>query len=580
MALGVAARRKRADLTPARPGGGFPATARGLGTYHGFTDQSRDYRAPRPVYRPATDRQIDSFLGRASGDRRLDFCGRYVTGDIKLMWTGTRAHWRGLAHCESWDCPRCAKRLADRAAGRLAACIESARELGWCAYFGTLTLAHDAHDSLEKCLHAARAGWAKVRRKLRAMPDVEAVVSAWEITLGRHGWHVHAHAVIWTARELSWDWRWGFEDDETPPLPAWWPVSRPEADWTDIYRQTRLDRTVARLVRDLADLRTSKVERHLADARRRDIRQTEDTLREARARALRTRGHSDLWALWYGMTRAWCDGVAATGMHRPDWRRQDLRRARDKDGEDAAGGLIRYILKTAYELAGGAYKSARTTSLTPRGILDAAATGSEAGRLAWREYREATSGLHRIQGLAQLAKIVVPPPPEFDEPEHVATVAEPAWYSARFLSYDRALVRVCERALVGGPSEARKIIERAGTYAVRQDWREAVAVTLGPVRAMGAGVPLSDLMRTSVGCVAESLCIMYTCRDGPINNHREPGDDHVLGGLAGRLAREIAGRGGFDLRRLVAQSARRASLDGARHDPWVGRAGTLGSELQ
>jgi hypothetical protein len=447
-------------------------------------------------------------------------------------------------------------------AGRLAACVDAAREAGWRAWFVTLTLAHEVYDTLAKCLRAARRGWDRVKRKLADRPDVAGHVVAWEITLGRAGWHVHAHALVWTYPDLEIPPPF---DDVRSKLTAaartalggdGWQWHTRRADGTTHTAAAHGYAAALDLRRRLDALRATRPESAGHAYRLRDdVRCAEDDLRRVHARAIRLGwARADRWALTHAITQAWADGAAATGMARPDWRRQDVRPARDVDRE-RRGKLVRYVLKTAYEVAGGAYKSGRGSSFTPAELLHSAAAGCHEGRRAWREYREAVHGLHRIAGIAALERRLAPaPPPPRPDPVTVVSLRPHTYSSLREVSYDRVLVRVAE---AGSPLDVAGICDRAGEFPTRADWRRAAADTLGVIRLQAAGGSLWDCHGSTVGPLAAALGLMYLRTYGIADNHKPACGVDVDRGLAGDLARKTQGRGGYRPRRLVTEPPRR-----------------------
>lgn len=546
-----------------------------LGTYHGFSDRERQYRAPQPTWRTAGARAIDRHLRRHKADRRLEYCGSRTdcAPALVLNEAGTRARWAGVARCEAWDCPRCARSKADKAAGRLAAVVEAARERGWHAYFLTLTQAHTSHDTLQRCITAARAGWAAAKRAMRRHDDWRGAVSAVEVTLGRRGWHVHVHAIVWTVRPLedgsAWDWS-----------PAAQATKAAVADY-----QEHVDGVRARRC-------TSNTQRF---AKRDELELAEDHVRACTVEALGRRNPgravkrggwqtpiltAPRFAFETSIVDAWCDAVSRGGMVRPDWRRQDMRDAHVRQSE-----LVRYVLKTAYEIAGAPYKRGRGASFAPAAILESAAGGCHQARRAWREYREATAGLHRLQGLPALEKKLAiedenePRPPA----QFVLALDVQAYYAARNIAHDRLLVRICESEWLGGPTGARRMARRAGRYATAEDWRHAGAVELGAVRMIAAGVPVWDARGSAAEATVYTVANWYALREREHGHYDSDcstynGDKHRR--VADRLAREITGGGNNNPRRLVTLAARRGGLANRRRDAWRTRISPVGEGLR
>lgn len=421
----------------------------------------------------ATQRQIDSFVDYNGRDNRLSFCGKAVTGPVVGLVLGKGgARYVGQARCDSWDCPRCAAAKAGKAAHRLADATRKALDAGLVPYFTTFTMSHDVHDSLERCVRAGREGWRKVRRVLSSSPYVAGQVAAWEVTLGRKGWHLHCHALLFLR------------------------------DIEDVTYQVRSDSELRH--KKAARMNAALIQKHWVEAGRRLAECTERKVKTNTARMKKTRElaeigreiwmvegerykfgnlHNPLRVLWRAIAGAWCDGVAKTGMHRPDPWRQHLELAKT-DEKGGPAGLVNYLVKTAYEICGSAYKQGRRGSWTPRGFLELAAIGNQEGRRAWREYREAMAGVHRVSGIAQLEKVVGKTEPERHRPAIVAAITPENFLLMRNLSLDAPIRRL---ASAGCPMEgAWTVKDMLGTL----DEYETPRSIRGKLRDTYAGGPL------------------------------------------------------------------------------------------
>lgn len=391
------------------------------------------YRAPKmPMWENrqlATQRKIDRFLRNNELDNRLMFCGTAVTKDaVGVILNRSRASFVGIARCDSWDCPRCARAKAGKSAARLAECMRYARLQGWVPYFLTLTMSHDTDDSLERCVRAAKEGWRKVRRKLNEDSTVHGHVVAWECTLGRSGWHLHAHVLVFLAYDLSGEW-------------SMYGASKRDHQLQDGERAgygERLKREQVALCERIEALKTG----HKSNSER--LKASKD----------RARCERDLWELeghlqryWWSARRnfhravatAWCDGIVKTGFSRPAEWRQHLVRARDQDD-----GLVNYLVKTAYEVTGGSSKAGRRGSWTPRGFLELAASGNLAGWSAWREYRRELKGMHRIAGIPQLEKKLAVATAERPTPVLIGAMSPTTYRTIRADSLDQPLLKMAE----------------------------------------------------------------------------------------------------------------------------------------
>jgi hypothetical protein len=505
---------------------------------------------------------------------------------LRVSASGKRAKWCGVAACDSWDCPRCARGKADKWSHRIGACIAEAADQGWRAYFLTLTQSHTSGDTLASLVRGAREGWRRVRRVAASHHDVKGLVGAIEVTLGARGWHVHYHAILWTddpttEAERAMAERYG-ASVARPALgfvPAWF--AHGETSRADYARQT------AQIAELKAAPKTTASEAYRV---KEEIYRIQEDRRWTLARALRLwHCEAPLWTLRYALVQAWAGGVARTGRPRPDWRRQDLRPCKH---EHTGAALVAYMIKTGYELAGQPYKRGRGDAHTPGSILHSAAAGCHEGRRAWREYREALAGVHRIQGVASMEKrlCIGEPPPV--QSIHIRTVDHVAYFNARRISYDRLLVRLAELppliyiggagGLRGGPAEAARVIDDAGQYATCADWRQSAAEVLGVVNLLRAGGSWRDARGSGAEPVALALQSMYCLWgiDGHTNDNRCPDGRHENRRLAERLGREIAGADRGSGRRLDTLPPGRVSVSRGRRQPDRGGASAMGESLR
>lgn len=206
-----------------------------------------------------------SQLRKITGLRRVRNCGTPLDPDngVTLAVTsnpdGTRtAGYSGLASCGSvWCCPQCAAKVATRRADELATVMRKVDELGGSAFMLTLTMRHGRGDRLGlsrddrarlRQLEDNRAGyelananrwdfderqaeadaieehsirerrgcwdvlgdaWAKVTSGAawKAGQDLFGGLLGWarvvEVTDGDNGWHVHVHALLCLADDVS-----------------------------------------------------------------------------------------------------------------------------------------------------------------------------------------------------------------------------------------------------------------------------------------------------------------------------------------------------------------------------------------
>lgn len=154
--------------------------------------------------------QAHYWLWRHSSSRAVRGCGRarrkgVEAVELRVSRVPGQAAAAGLAGLQTcgnlWLCPLCAAKIAR---GRCADIDDAVAR--WDARGGkvglmTLTLRHDASqslaelwDGLQACWRRATAGRGWVRD--RAAAGVVGSIRATEATYGRHGWHVHYH-IVW-----------------------------------------------------------------------------------------------------------------------------------------------------------------------------------------------------------------------------------------------------------------------------------------------------------------------------------------------------------------------------------------------
>ncbi|WP_236742937.1 hypothetical protein [Mycobacteroides abscessus] len=140
----------------------------------------------------------------------------------------------GLMTCGSvWACPRCSAVIANTRAEEIGAAVRECYRRGGRAYLLTLTMRHSRRDGLAELWDSLSKGWRSVfgtrhwtgqkertaQRKggLVVLPeimgdaerfDIAGVTRVVEATygkpeLGGHGWHLHIHALVFSATSLS-----------------------------------------------------------------------------------------------------------------------------------------------------------------------------------------------------------------------------------------------------------------------------------------------------------------------------------------------------------------------------------------
>lgn len=147
--------------------------------------------------------QLRSLLWQASSLERVRSCGRLVVSNgVCLKYSDGVAGYAGLRSCGSvWACPVCSSRILWWRALEIGSTLGEALAQGHKLAFVTLTLRHNRKQSLGDLWSACSKSWNNVTSGNRWMKDqgrlgVVGWVRVWEVTHGRNGWHVHAHAVV------------------------------------------------------------------------------------------------------------------------------------------------------------------------------------------------------------------------------------------------------------------------------------------------------------------------------------------------------------------------------------------------
>lgn len=121
-----------------------------------------------------------------------------------------RAYARGLMRCKSvWHCPVCAAKIAERRRHELIGILQAWRATGGHVYMLTLTLPHQAYQSLDvvfSALNTALKRFNSGRSRLKVLLESAGFfgqIRALEVTHGAKGWHPHQHILLLTERELT-----------------------------------------------------------------------------------------------------------------------------------------------------------------------------------------------------------------------------------------------------------------------------------------------------------------------------------------------------------------------------------------
>ena len=363
--------------------------------------------------RPATDKREASsarradrldarqVLWRESSLRRLRKCGRQIvpgsTSGVAVRVHGTGAGscagFGGLEACGSpWSCPVCSAKIAAHRAAEVEEVVRAHQARGGTLAFVTLTMRHNAGQSLMDLWDALSVAWNKAtsgrgwqdeqrvhgtyldrviasgKRKGQVVREARIpVVRIVEVTHGASGWHVHVHALLFL-----------------PPV-----VCAGRADSRRLQRQVATD-------------------------------------------------------LGRGMFTRWRAALVRAGLDAP---------LRDHGGLDAhpvygdAAGFADYFTKHQYdgpravalEMARGDLKQARRGNRTPFAILRDVYTSGDVEDLAlWHTWEQASHGRRQVAGLPAVRRFLGLDDVEVDdqtiaEQEHggetLAWITRDAWYA-------------------------------------------------------------------------------------------------------------------------------------------------------
>lgn len=148
-------------------------------------------------------------LWEESSRKPVRLCGRSVVSGANAvavrstMVDGQRhAGFAGVATCGSvWACPVCSARVAAARQAEIAAGIAAWRSAGRSLGLVTLTMRHNAGQSLRELWDGLSYAWkaattGRTWKRRRADYGVAGVVRVVEATHGKSGWHVHVHALV------------------------------------------------------------------------------------------------------------------------------------------------------------------------------------------------------------------------------------------------------------------------------------------------------------------------------------------------------------------------------------------------
>lgn len=134
---------------------------------------------------------------------RLCRCGRRLHDDyVAVRKSGEVSGLAGLMMCGSvWICPVCNAKIMSRRALEIGSAVALAQRSGFQVAFVTLTMRHFAGQALAMLWGALSYAWGAVTAgkpwvKIKDRFGILGFLRVVEVTVGRNGWHVHVHALV------------------------------------------------------------------------------------------------------------------------------------------------------------------------------------------------------------------------------------------------------------------------------------------------------------------------------------------------------------------------------------------------
>lgn len=167
---------------------------------------------------PRADKRKDRFSARYflwdhSTLKRVRCCGRRpssVSGGVAVRLSGGRAGFAGLQSCGSvWVDPVCNAKIMARRALEIGAAVETWQAEGGGAAMMTFTLRHNKTQRLATLWDVVSKAWAAVTSGKLWVSAQAVGVEGWlrvvEVNIGPNGWHVHIHALLFVAGDMTTD---------------------------------------------------------------------------------------------------------------------------------------------------------------------------------------------------------------------------------------------------------------------------------------------------------------------------------------------------------------------------------------
>lgn len=141
-------------------------------------------------------------------DTALNACQRWLQfgkNDVLVRQRGEKIGYANLQTCKKkWVCPVCADRAARQTRNALSRAIAAEAFAGYRPLFITYTAQHNGRDSLHTSAALVRQAHRSLHSGKRfsrayASAGCDGSFRAYEITLGRSGWHFHIHELLFVA---------------------------------------------------------------------------------------------------------------------------------------------------------------------------------------------------------------------------------------------------------------------------------------------------------------------------------------------------------------------------------------------
>lgn len=134
---------------------------------------------------------------------RLSKCGRCRRSPVvAVRYFGGVAGLAGVVSCGSvWVCPVCSAKIAARRRLEVGAAVAAWQARGEAVAMSTLTMRHRKGQGLIGLWNALQAAWKAVTGgapwvRSRGRYGIAGFIRLVEVTIGRNGWHVHIHVLL------------------------------------------------------------------------------------------------------------------------------------------------------------------------------------------------------------------------------------------------------------------------------------------------------------------------------------------------------------------------------------------------